>query len=885
MMYHELQKQNERFNHLQQVLLEQQKSSQQHDHQFSRLQQTLLDHQNKSSKENLLQSALDAQRCQIEALMKKNEQSASAPSTDSQFLNGPDAPPPPTDSFSDASSTSSNKITKISSAFDTMIRQMIECKMDISNIPHHTKNGKYIFGDNADGNQDDEEDDDEMVHCPIRTEDIFGKTYQTSPSKWKQDDVAFYMYGNQLIIPAEIESVVPLSRFNPVPMYSIRLLDGNGRHTVRHDDLYVLVTDDSRLKQDDDAYQSCLDGADIRSKGINPQLTSSLLWKFNRMNNQSFKASTFSTVTATSSFSNDAIPSIKAFYESIDIALTASNKHGVRYLPNFRELKPSLPIKQQIYPPVSYSSYQAARQHLDFLASLLRQVLTRDDVAAKAPKVQAHLGAIKTGTKDGWEMLEYILRKMVPYLGALGFDPHAQIQLLVVRHGMKLYSFLGQAQSIQETLVLSGVDINPNVLLGQFLSQLMKCANMMPLIAPEQLKFNQFQSTFGQNKIYHDTSVQFLVDSLRQGCPEDTILQLSSGSDHPASPTFSSGISSSGDSLTRPQYAALAPSGSNVDDSVSDSPADESDAIQSFFTADDEDIDDMLKKMVSPVLATLDFDPDNADVRELVYNAMTSHINDSNPVPCEACGSPFHGTDRCRARGFNFLPDWLQRQVKQINSTRGDKPLEPLDQTRPAPRKPAFALKKSPSSRSRSAAPKSADKGRKFGSMECNFASFSLDTDELSLSSCQDDDDNDDGDGGSISSASVDMADQVCWSIDDPNPMPPSSEVNASDCASASSDSTPPTSNMSQSPSVAPALCRISTADDFTQAMDGIASQLESSVGNQQLSIDPQFAVLDMRSYDKSTQSSDPQPDSHDLTSPMHVQDYSAFSYDEQINC
>ncbi|NCF99390.1 MAG: hypothetical protein GWP39_07770 [Planctomycetia bacterium] len=296
----------------------------------------------------------------------------------------------------------------------------------------------------------------------------------------------------------------------------------------------------------------------------------------------------------------------------------------------------------------------------------------------------------------------------------------------------------------------------------------------------------------------------------------------------------------------------------------------------------------MLKKMVTPVLATLEFDPTNAEIQDLVYGAMKSHINDSNPVPCEACGSPFHGTDRCRARGFQFLPDWLQRQVKQINSTRGDKPLEPLDQTRPSPRKPAFALKKSPS-RSRS------DKGRKFGSMECNFASFSLDTDELSLSSCPSDDDDDDD--GSISSASVaetslDLADsielssnQVCWSIGDPDSVPPSPAEHVHDCASASSDSTPPTSNMSNSSSAVPQLCRISTDDEFTQAMDGIASQLKSSVESQQLSIDPQFAVLDMRSYDKSNESSNPPPDVHDLASPMHVEDYSGFSYDEQVNC
>lgn len=72
-------------------------------------------------------------------------------------------------------------------------------------------------------------------------------------------------------------------------------------------------------------------------------------------------------------------------------------------------------------------------------------------------------------------------------------------------------------------------------------------------------------------------------------------------------------------------------------------------------------------------------------IQDLVYKAMQKGFKSkSGQLQCKACGG-CHETDRCYACGKEFQPDWLRKQVEQVNATDGDKPKKPFDKASPPP--------------------------------------------------------------------------------------------------------------------------------------------------------------------------------------------------------
>ena len=104
------------------------------------------------------------------------------------------------------------------------------------------------------------------------------------------------------------------------------------------------------------------------------------------------------------------------------------------------------------------------------------------------------------------------------------------------------------------------------------------------------------------------------------------------------------------------------------------------------------DVDEMLRGLVAPVLAALEFDIDDDAITELMFNTMRTNFHPgrgSPPGPCDVCNGR-HDADACRVRGAAFLPEWLLKNVKQYNNKYGDKPKVPPPNIPPPPQKPKF---------------------------------------------------------------------------------------------------------------------------------------------------------------------------------------------------
>jgi len=101
------------------------------------------------------------------------------------------------------------------------------------------------------------------------------------------------------------------------------------------------------------------------------------------------------------SISGDDIAAFKSFWSSLNIQLAAANRYNAMYLPNFHELSSDKPLRTQIYPPTSYSDSHQVKAHLDYIATLIYNVLGRDELTLKAPKAHLHINNVIHDNQDG----------------------------------------------------------------------------------------------------------------------------------------------------------------------------------------------------------------------------------------------------------------------------------------------------------------------------------------------------------------------------------------------------------------------------------------------------------------------------------------------------
>ena len=126
----------------------------------------------------------------------------------------------------------------------------------------------------------------------------------------------------------------------------------------------------------------------------------------------------------------------------------ACTKPGVQYLPAFNELSPLVPLCDQVYPPSSFGVSYKIKQFLDYVGTLVLDLLQRVSLTTKAPIVRSHINKVVHSDVDGWGVLEYVSKKRVPCLGRLDLDITSTILELCVICGMLLQTFLTASKKL-----------------------------------------------------------------------------------------------------------------------------------------------------------------------------------------------------------------------------------------------------------------------------------------------------------------------------------------------------------------------------------------------------------------------------------------------------
>ena len=104
-------------------------------------------------------------------------------------------------------------------------------------------------------------------------------------------------------------------------------------------------------------------------------------------------------------------------------------------------------------------------------------------------------------------MLEHLVKNTVPSLGRLDLDITAIILQLRVSHGMLLQTFITSVKRLDQTIILAGVLTVPSQLLTQFLSQLMRCSNMIHSLSTKNHSTRTFLRMHGFSQEYEVESV------------------------------------------------------------------------------------------------------------------------------------------------------------------------------------------------------------------------------------------------------------------------------------------------------------------------------------------------------------------------------------------
>ena len=673
-----------------------------------------------------------------------------------------------------------------------------------------------------------------FVTASVRTMHWAGNMYQTNPATFLAGDAAHWRYANDILKLVEIQSFTPPSPSCPTWSYSIKAIQSSSTDlfTTRHEDLYIPVIDDRVIVDEkgiDAAAERLFSLQEYTNKRLNPDLNAEDIRRFSRMSQDKFSAKTFLAGTSSLSIQEDSLAAFQTFWSALNILLAASNKYNISYLPPWNDLHPTLPLRTQVYPPATFSSSDDVKTHLDFVGTLVYSVLQAPSLTLKAPRARTHLRLIITGTSDGWDALEQLAKKVVPRLGRLDFNVDALIQSLRATHGLPVDTFLTKAKQIDGDLRLAGVVTSPNQLLRHFMSELMKCANLTPLVAQIHHRMTVFWSTYGYSALYTEDSVLSISDYLLAG-NNNGVITLT---DQAKRSTYKSPSSSSSankprfSSFNRPQYAAASTQDTDIMPALGSDLSPPSVTSTSPDTPPSHhDLDtEFIRDMVKPVLAALDFDDPDENLQSLTFNAMVKSLTSQGP--CEVCGGR-HDADKCRARGLAFLPPWLRKAVLQYNAVHGDTPKVPPADTPPPPRNPRIPTR--PEKRN----------------MTVHWKDSSDD----------DSDANDDSPTG-LEFHMMGVPEQA-----------PSSSENVP------SASTSPRFQ----------LCSAETTTDIQSTLDRVAQDISANLDSAIRDCDPKFALMDISRLDKTAPpSSSTETHPADLSTPMSVDDYDTYGFSDQV--
>ena len=185
--------------------------------------------------------------------------------------------------------------------------------------------------------------------------------------------------------------------------------------------------------------------------------------------------------------------------------------------PAFGDLSPIVPLRNQVYPPVTFGDSLKIKAFLDYVGTLFLMVLERVTLTATAPRTRSHIVDVLHSDFDGWDVLENLAKKTLPSLGRLDLDITSMIIELRVLHGMLLQTYLTSAKRLAQTITLAGVATVSNQLQPQFLCQLLRCTNMIPILSTKNHSMRTFLRMYEFSTKYMAELVSFISQYLTDG--------------------------------------------------------------------------------------------------------------------------------------------------------------------------------------------------------------------------------------------------------------------------------------------------------------------------------------------------------------------------------
>ena len=114
---------------------------------------------------------------------------------------------------------------------------------------------------------------------------------------------------------------------------------------------------------------------DYLSKNLNHFLPRKHLYHFNLISSDGFTTKHFLVGLTTLTIVGDDIGTLQYFWSSVNIQFTVSNKPNIQYLSSNNKLSLNICLYDHVYPLVSYNDYCNIKGFLDYIRTLMHNVM------------------------------------------------------------------------------------------------------------------------------------------------------------------------------------------------------------------------------------------------------------------------------------------------------------------------------------------------------------------------------------------------------------------------------------------------------------------------------------------------------------------------------
>jgi hypothetical protein len=327
---------------------------------------------------------------------------------------------------------------------------------------------------------------------PRRTVQSEGQKYITKLIPWKSGQDAYYKINSVLsydfaMAPIQIISVIP----EDPPRYEVNEEPYNDTDAweLDHADVFEIHNNDGPRVIEVD-----------KSFSMKPSL-----WKSDR----------FTRNCDNIYLEGDSITQVRTFYEDLARLAQSAHSSGAQVLPTFDELLPSTSIATIMQPSPNCYYPKEASAFINLVDITLYHFIRSNKAISptKCPMTAMHRSSCLD--RSGLAILNHIMKKTIPRLGALYVDVDGMIDSLHVKYGETISAFLLRAVGIERTILDSGVQVGPNRLTNKIVLLLRQHDNIVPFIADFIKAYSKFHSKHPL-KEYNTTSATAIMESLTE---------------------------------------------------------------------------------------------------------------------------------------------------------------------------------------------------------------------------------------------------------------------------------------------------------------------------------------------------------------------------------